>query len=174
MHPISANLQPSLEVTCKNSCVDVASSEISNPIESIASSRSMFGNNDDCLKKEPCWNSFDSPEMMQDSVNNHHTGNNFENELQLKEEMDDSKIKVDDVAIQLGIAESGMDVRNYAKNLPNERTTELKTKLGETRKHLSPHDLKSKASNKGSLHFFPGARLEAKDFNEKWYVNLFI
>ncbi|XP_011872966.1 PREDICTED: PHD finger protein 20 isoform X3 [Vollenhovia emeryi] len=71
--------------------------------------------------------------------------------------------KVNTVAMQLGIVESETSMKTDAKDLKEE------LKLPGNKEFDKSEELKPKVLNRGGLKFFPGAKLEAKDFNEKWY-----
>ncbi|XP_017876601.1 PHD finger protein 20 isoform X2 [Ceratina calcarata] len=93
------------------------------------------------------------------------TSNSKETESTAKQE---SEIQVNTVAVQLGIVESN-DIKHTQKDLTVKE--ELKTiKVEEKKVFDKPEELKPKIFNRGGLKFFPGAKLEAKDFNEKWYT----
>ncbi|XP_006566203.1 PHD finger protein 20 isoform X6 [Apis mellifera] len=76
-----------------------------------------------------------------------------------------SEIEVNTMAVQLGIVESDITMKHIQKDLVIKE--ELKNIKIEDEK--TSEELKPKIFNRGGLKFFPGAKLEAKDFNEKWY-----
>lgn len=93
------------------------------------------------------------------------TNSKEEAESTVKQE---SGMQVNTVAVQLGIVESN-DIKQTQKELSVKE--ELKTiKVEEQKVFDKPEDMKPKIFNRGGLKFFPGAKLEAKDFNEKWYA----
>lgn len=75
-----------------------------------------------------------------------------------------SEIEVNTMAVQLGIVESDITMKHIQKDLAIKE--ELKNIKIEDEK--TSEELKPKIFNRGGLKFFPGAKLEAKDFNEKW------
>jgi len=73
-------------------------------------------------------------------------------------------LKADTVAMQLGIVEPAMTgAKDVIKN---------ESKLSDEKEFDKSEELKPKVLNRGGLKFFTGAKLEAKDFNEKWQVSL--
>ncbi|XP_043514068.1 PHD finger protein 20 isoform X1 [Frieseomelitta varia] len=79
-----------------------------------------------------------------------------------------SEIEVNTMAVQLGIVESNIAIKHIQKDLVI-KEEELKVKMEDEKVFDKPEELKPKIFNRGGLKFFPGAKLEAKDFNEKWY-----
>lgn len=80
---------------------------------------------------------------------------------------ENSEIEVNTMAAQLGIVESDVAMKNIQKELVIKE--ELKNiKLEDEKAFDKPDDLKTRILNRDGLKFFPGAKLEAKDFNEKW------
>ncbi|KZC14266.1 PREDICTED: uncharacterized protein LOC107192360 [Dufourea novaeangliae] len=78
------------------------------------------------------------------------------------------EMEVNTMAAQLGIVESDMAIKNIQKDLIIKE--ELKNiKIEDDKAFDKPEELKTKVLNRDGLKFFPGAKLEAKDFNEKWY-----
>ncbi|XP_017758548.1 PREDICTED: uncharacterized protein LOC108549586 isoform X3 [Eufriesea mexicana] len=92
-----------------------------------------------------------------------------ENVIPVKEEINkNSDIEVNTMAVQLGIVESDVAIKHIQKDLAIKE--ELKSiKMEDEKAFDKPEELKPKIFNRGGLKFFPGAKLEAKDFNEKWY-----
>lgn len=83
---------------------------------------------------------------------------------------DKARLKVNTVAMQLGIVEPGATMKSGTKDLAMKK--ELKgMKLSDEKEFDKSEELKPKILNRGGLKFFPGAKLEAKDFNEKWQVS---
>ncbi|XP_025157823.1 PHD finger protein 20 isoform X2 [Harpegnathos saltator] len=81
--------------------------------------------------------------------------------------MENSDSKVNTVAMQLGIVEPGI-IKTVAKDLMIKE--ELKDiKLSDDKEFDKTEEIKPKVLNKDGLKFYPGAKLEAKDFSEKWY-----
>ncbi|XP_066583660.1 PHD finger protein 20-like protein 1 isoform X2 [Prorops nasuta] len=84
------------------------------------------------------------------------------------EAVNNSNIKVNTMAVQLGIMEPEVAMENVTNNIIiKEELKDLKS--SEDKKFDSSVDLKPKSTSKGGIKFFPGAKLEAKDFNDKWY-----
>lgn len=84
--------------------------------------------------------------------------------------MENSDNKVNTVAVQLGIVEPGT-MKTVAKDLMIKE--ELKDiKLSDDKEFDKADEIKPKVLNRGGLKFYPGAKLEAKDFSEKWQVLL--
>lgn len=81
--------------------------------------------------------------------------------------IENSDSKVNTVAMQLGIVEPGVTMKADAKDLIMKE--ELKNiKLSDDKEFDKSEELKPKLNRDGTK-FYPGAKLEAKDFNEKWY-----
>ncbi|XP_011343057.1 PHD finger protein 20 isoform X2 [Ooceraea biroi] len=81
---------------------------------------------------------------------------------------DKARLKVNTVAMQLGIVEPGATMKTGTKDLVMKK--ELKSvKLSDEKEFDKSEELKPKVLNRGGLKFYPGAKLEAKDFNDKWY-----
>ncbi|KAG7205562.1 hypothetical protein KM043_007536 [Ampulex compressa] len=86
----------------------------------------------------------------------------------VRETVDNSEMKVNTMAMQLGIVEPEVAMKNAPKDIIMKE--DLKSiKIAEEKEFDKPEELKPKMVNRGGLKFFPGAKLEAKDFNEKWY-----
>lgn len=84
--------------------------------------------------------------------------------------VENSDSKVNTVAMQLGIVEPGT-IKTAAKDLMMKE--ELKDiKLSDDKEFDKAEEIKPKLFNKDGLKFYPGAKLEAKDFSEKWQVLL--
>lgn len=84
--------------------------------------------------------------------------------------IENSDSKVNTVAMQLGIVEPGVTMKADAKDLIMKE--ELKNiKLSDDKEFDKSEELKPKLNRDGTK-FYPGAKLEAKDFNEKWQVLL--
>ena len=86
----------------------------------------------------------------------------------LKQEItENSQIEVNTMAVQLGIVGVRCGNEKYTKELVIKE--ELKNiKLEDEKAFDKPDDLKPRILNRDGLKFFPGAKLEAKDFNDKW------
>ncbi|CAL7943861.1 unnamed protein product [Xylocopa violacea] len=85
-----------------------------------------------------------------------------------QEIVENSEMEVNTMAEQLGIVESDVAIKHIQKDLTIK--DELKTmKIEEEKVFDKPEELKPRICNRDGLKFFPGAKLEAKDFNEKWY-----
>ncbi|XP_076282209.1 PHD finger protein MBD-R2 isoform X2 [Lasioglossum baleicum] len=86
-----------------------------------------------------------------------------------KQEINENlELEVNTMAVQLGIVESDMTIKNIQKDLIIKE--ELKNiKIDDDKTFDKPEELKAKVLNRDGLKFFPGAKLEAKDFNDKWY-----
>lgn len=83
--------------------------------------------------------------------------------------IENADIKVNTVAMQLGIVEPETTMKTVAKDLIIK--DELKSiKLSDDKEFDKSEELKPKILNQGGLNFLPGEKLEAKDFNEKWQV----
>jgi len=148
--------------------LDLINSEILN-LEHSASpllSEARTPKSDSC--GETCYS---RPESSADSLNLPDNSEIADNEYKVKEESkisvkdkptENSDNKVNTVAMQLGIVESET-MKTGAKDLKKELTSNKEFDKSE--------ELKPKVLNRGGLKFFPGAKLEAKDFNEKWQVS---
>ncbi|XP_053979271.1 PHD finger protein 20 isoform X1 [Hylaeus volcanicus] len=90
-------------------------------------------------------------------------------ETPVKHEMHENlEMEVNTMAVQLGIVESDVAMEHIQKDLIIKE--ELKNiKIEDEKAFDKPGELKAKMLNRDSLKFFPGAKLEAKDFNDKWY-----
>jgi len=75
-------------------------------------------------------------------------------------------LKADTVAMQLGIVEPTVIKTGTKDLIKNE------SKLSDEKEFDKSEELKPKVLGRGGLKFFTGAKLEAKDFNEKWQVSL--
>ncbi|KAI4502468.1 hypothetical protein M0802_002380 [Mischocyttarus mexicanus] len=85
-----------------------------------------------------------------------------------EESSEDPDVKVNSMAIKLGIVEPEEAMQHASKDLIH--TKELNGFKEVNEKEFDKvNDSKAKILNRGSLKFFQGAKLEAKDFNEKWY-----
>lgn len=80
--------------------------------------------------------------------------------------IENSDNKMNTVAMQLGIVEPETAMKTSAKDL----MVKEEIKLSSNKVFDKSEELKPKVLNRGDLKFFPGAKLEAKDFNEKWQV----
>lgn len=88
-----------------------------------------------------------------------------------KTSVENSDSKMNTVAMQLGIVEPETTMKTVAKDLMlKDELTGIK--LSDDKEFDKTEGLKPKVLNRGGLKFFPGAKLEAKDFNEKWQVSL--
>ncbi|XP_033180015.1 PHD finger protein 20 isoform X4 [Bombus impatiens] len=157
--------------------LDLINSEILNLEQSTSSLnsglRTLKSNNcgETCSSRpEPSVNSFnllDSTELLD---NGYRTCSvKQENVCTVQQEINkNSEIEVNTMAVQLGIVESDIAIKHIQKDLAIKE--ELKSMEVEDEKIFDkPEELKPKIFNRGGLKFFPGAKLEAKDFNEKWY-----
>ncbi|KAK2576180.1 hypothetical protein KPH14_007497 [Odynerus spinipes] len=153
--------------------LDLINAEILNMRHSPLLSEDRTPKSDSC--GDTCYS---RPESSADSVNLLETTDSMEqgcrlsvekNSRNMKEEMlEDSEIKVNTMAIQLGIVEPEIAMQHVPKDLI------LKNELNgfkevDEKDFDKADDLKTKVLSRDSLKFFPGAKLEAKDFNEKWY-----
>lgn len=84
--------------------------------------------------------------------------------------IDSTEMKVNTVAMQLGIVEPVTEMKTAVKDLIIKE--EFKNIKLSTDKEFDKSESKSKISNRNGLNFFPGCKLEAKDFSEKWQVLL--
>ncbi|XP_076686352.1 PHD finger protein MBD-R2 isoform X4 [Andrena cerasifolii] len=112
------------------------------------------------------------PPDSSELVNNSHKAVTLKVEaatpLTKQEITENSEIEVNTMAVQLGIVESDVAMKNIQKELVIKE--ELKNiKLEDEKAFDKPDDLKTRILSRDGLKFFPGAKLEAKDFNEKWY-----
>nr|XP_034186180.1 PHD finger protein 20 isoform X3 [Osmia lignaria] len=116
-------------------------------------------------------NELDSTESVDNGYKNLNIKekDSIKEEVPIKQEANETpEVQVNTMAVQLGIVESDMAMKHIQKNLIIKE--ELKNVKMEDEKVFEKSDeLKPKILNKGGLKFFPGAKLEAKDFNEKWY-----
>ncbi|EFN74931.1 Tudor domain-containing protein PHF20L1 [Camponotus floridanus] len=158
--------------------LDLINSEILN-LEHSASpllSEARTPKSDSC--GETCYS---RPESSTDSLNLPDGSEVMENECKmasLKEEIatlvndklvENSDNKVNTVAMQLGIVEAGATMKADVKDLIIKE--ELKNiKLSDDKEFDKSEELKPKVLNRDGTKFYPGAKLEAKDFNEKWQV----
>lgn len=126
---------------------------------------------------------YSRPESSADSLNLAENSEVVDNECKMttpKEEtvtpvkeksVENSDNKVNTVAMQLGIVESKTAMKTSSKDLIIKE--ELKgIKLSEEKEFDKSEELKPKVLHRDGLNFYPGAKLEAKDFNEKWQVLL--
>lgn len=156
--------------------LDLINSEILN-LEHSASpllSEARTPKSDSC--GETCYS---RPESSADSLNLPDSSEVTDNEYKMinsKEERKISKMdkptensdnKVNTVAMQLGIVEPETEMKTSAKDL----IVKEELKLSGNKEFDKSEDLKPKVLNRGDLKFFPGAKLEAKDFNDKWQVS---
>lgn len=155
--------------------LDLINSEILN-LEHSASpllSEARTPKSDSC--GETCYS---RPESSADSLNLPDSSEVTDNEYKVVNLKKESKVsmkdksaensdnKVNTVAMQLGIVESETAMKTGAKDLKEE------LKLSDNKEFDKSEELKPKVLNhRGGLKFFPGAKLEAKDFNEKWQVS---
>lgn len=160
--------------------LDLINSEILN-LEHSASpllSEARTPKSDSC--GETCYS---RPESSTDSLNLPDSSEVMDNECKmasLKEEIvtlvkdkliENSDSKVNTVAMQLGIVEPEATMKADAKDLIIKE--ELKNiKLSDDKEFDKSEELKPKVLNRDGTKFYPGAKLEAKDFNEKWQVLL--
>jgi len=155
--------------------LDLINSEILN-LEHSASpllSEARTPKSDSC--GETCYS---RPESSADSLNNSEITDNEYKVINPKEEKkvsvkdkptENLDNKVNTVAMQLGIVEpeTAMKTDLSAKDL----MVKEELKLSDNKEFDKSEELKPKILNRGGLKFFPGAKLEAKDFNEKWQVS---
>ncbi|KAL0109349.1 hypothetical protein PUN28_014432 [Cardiocondyla obscurior] len=150
--------------------LDLINSEILN-LEHSASpllSEARTPKSDSC--GETCYS---RPESSADSLNLPDSSEATDNEykmVHLKEESktpvkdkstENSDNKINSVMIQLGIVEPETAMKTGTKDLKEG------LKLSANKEFDKSEELKPK--NRGDLKFFPGAKLEAKDFNDQWY-----
>lgn len=160
--------------------LDLINSEILNLEQSISPLISEGRAQKSDTPKETCSS---EPALLADSLNELDSTESVDNEYKnlnikekdsIKEEVpvkqeanEASEVQVNTMAVQLGIVESDMAMKHIQKNLIIKE--ELKNVKMEDEKVFEKSDeLKPKILNRGGLKFFPGAKLEAKDFNEKW------
>ncbi|XP_072765570.1 PHD finger protein 20 isoform X4 [Anoplolepis gracilipes] len=155
--------------------LDLINSEILNLEHSTSPlSEARTPKSDSC--GETCYS---RPESSMDSLNLPDGSEVTDNECKmanLKEEIvtlvkdklvENSDSKVNTVAMQLGIVE-GATMKADGKDLIIKE--ELKNiKLSDDKEFDKSEELKPKVLNRDGTKFYPGAKLEAKDFNEKWY-----
>lgn len=154
--------------------LDLINSEILN-LEHSASpllSEARTPKSDSC--GEMCYS---RPESSADSLNLPDSSEVTDNEYKAIIPKEESKIsmkdkstensdnKVTTVAMQLGIVEPETAMKSNAKDLMVKEELKLPGKEFDKSEELKP-----KVLNRGGMKFFPGAKLEAKDFNEKWQV----
>lgn len=155
--------------------LDLINSEILN-LEHSASpllSEARTPKSDSC--GETCYS---RPESSADSLNLPDSSEVTDNEYKVINSKEESKISVKDkstensdnkvntVAMQLGIVEPETAMKTDAKDL----MVKEELKLPGNKEFDKSEELKPKVLNRGGMKFFPGAKLEAKDFNEKWQV----
>lgn len=156
--------------------LDLINSEILN-LEHSASpllSEARTPKSDSC--GETCYS---RPESSADSLNLPDNSEITDNEYKMINSKEERKIsemdkpsknsdnKVNTVAMQLGIVEPETEMKTSAKDL----ITKEELKLSGNKEFDKSEELKPKVLNRGDLKFFPGAKLEAKDFNDKWQVS---
>ncbi|XP_018349614.1 PREDICTED: PHD finger protein 20 isoform X3 [Trachymyrmex septentrionalis] len=154
--------------------LDLINSEILN-LEHSASpllSEARTPKSDSC--GETCYS---RPESSADSLNLLDNSEITDNEYKIINSKEERKIsemdkpsknsdnKVNTVAMQLGIVEPETEMKTSAKDL----IAKEELKLSGNKEFDKSEELKPKVLNRGDLKFFPGAKLEAKDFNDKWY-----
>lgn len=156
--------------------LDLINSEILNLEHSVSPllSEARTPKSDSC--GEPCYS---RPESSTDSLNPLDSSESIDAGCKItqKEEtvtmvkdrtMENSDSKVNTVAMQLGIVEPGT-MKTVAKDLMLKE--ELKDiKLSDDKEFDKTEEIKPKVLNRDGLMFYPGAKLEAKDFSEKWQV----
>lgn len=160
--------------------LDLINSEILNleHSSSLLVSEARTPKSDSC--GETCYS---RPESSMDSLNLPDSLEVTDNECKmtnLKEEIvtlvkdklvENSDNKVTTVAMQLGIVEAEATMKADGKNLIIKE--DLKNiKLPDDKEFDKAEELKPKVLNRDGTKFYPGAKLEAKDFNEKWQVLL--
>ncbi|XP_018392140.1 PREDICTED: PHD finger protein 20 isoform X2 [Cyphomyrmex costatus] len=154
--------------------LDLINSEILN-LEHSASpllSEARTPKSDSC--GETCYS---RPESSTDSLNLPDSSEVTDNECKMINSKEEKKIpemdkptensdnKVNTVAMQLGIVEPETEMKTSAKDI----IVKEELKLSGNKEFDKSEELKPKVLNRGDLKFFPGAKLEAKDFNDKWY-----
>ncbi|XP_025991994.2 uncharacterized protein LOC105202675 isoform X4 [Solenopsis invicta] len=155
--------------------LDLINSEILN-LETSASpllSEARTPKSDSC--GETCYS---RPESSADSLNLPDNSEVADNECKMTNLKENDKIfvkdksienisdnKVNTVAMQLGIVESETTMKSDTKDL----MVKEELKLPGNKEFDKSEELKPKILNRGGLKFYPGAKLEAKDFSEKWY-----
>lgn len=156
--------------------LDLINSEILNLEQSISPMSSGLKTLKSDNYRETC---ISQPKLSVDSFNLLDSSELFDNgykNLNIKEENTylvtqeinkTSEIEVNTMAVQLGIVESNIAIKHIQKDLVI-KEKELKVKMEDEKVFDKPEELKPKIFNRGGLKFFPGAKLEAKDFNEKW------
>lgn len=159
--------------------LDLINSEILNLEYSISPSLSeaRTPKSDSC--GEPCYS---RPESSTDSLNPLDSSESADTGCKMttmKEDtmttmkdrlIENSDSKMNTVAMQLGIVEPGI-IKTVAKDLIIKE--ELKDiKLCDDKDFDKTEEIKPKVFNRDGLKFYPGAKLEAKDFSEKWQVML--
>ncbi|XP_036150308.1 PHD finger protein 20-like [Monomorium pharaonis] len=91
-----------------------------------------------------------------------------EGKISMKDKLiENSDNKVNTVAMQLGIVEPAE--ADAMKCDVKDLIVKEELKLTENKEFDKSEELKPKVLNRGGLKFYPGAKLEAKDFSEKWY-----
>ncbi|KOC63389.1 PHD finger protein 20-like protein 1 [Habropoda laboriosa] len=156
--------------------LDLINSEIFNLEQSI----SPMNSGARTPKSDSCGESYSRPEPSTDLFNlldSTEVVNSRCKTSSVKEEIvpavkseitENTEMEVNTMAVQLGIVESDVTMKHIQKDLTLKE--ELKGIKIEDEKPLDKSEgLKPKIFNRGGLTFFPGAKLEAKDFNEKWY-----
>nr|XP_012135434.1 PREDICTED: PHD finger protein 20 isoform X2 [Megachile rotundata] len=162
--------------------LDLINSEILNleqsisPLVSEAKTQKVDTSKETCASEPASLvdssNELDSKEILDNGYKN----SNVKEKNSIKQEKvpaqqevnENSEVQVNTVAVQLGIVESDIAMKDIQKSLIIKE--ELKNVKMEDEKVFEKTDeLKPKILNRGGLKFFPGAKLEAKDFNEKWY-----
>ena len=157
--------------------LDLINSEILNLEQSISPMNSSLKTLKSDNYRETCisqsklsvdsFNLLDSTELIDNGCKNLNIKE--ENTYPVAQEINkNSEIEVNTMAVQLGIVESNIAMKHIQKDLVI-KEEELKSMKMENEKVFDkPEELKPKVFNRGGLKFFPGAKLEAKDFNEKW------
>ncbi|XP_020283446.1 PHD finger protein 20 isoform X2 [Pseudomyrmex gracilis] len=117
---------------------------------------------------------YSRPESSADSLTSLEVADNEFKMTTPKEEMKDklsenSDSKLNTVAMQLGIVESGTTMETNTKDLMLKEELKTIELCPNNKEFQKTEELKPKVLNCGGLDFSPGAKLEAKDFNEKWY-----
>ncbi|XP_047362274.1 PHD finger protein 20 isoform X3 [Vespa velutina] len=154
--------------------LDLINAEILNMRHSPLISEDRTPKSDSC--GETCYS---RPESSADSVNLLETSDLMDqqrcklsagrNSSIMKEgTLNGTEIKANNMAIQSGIVESEKKVQHVSKDV-NPKTEVNGFKKANEKEFDKGNNVKSKTLNRDSLKFFPGAKLEAKDFNEKWY-----
>nr|XP_033340930.1 PHD finger protein 20 [Megalopta genalis] len=176
-HPDPAIMSVKSSTSYAQEDLDLINSEILNLEQSISPllSEARTPKSDSC--GETCSS---RPESSADSINMTDSADVIDNGFKtlpvkseimspIKQEINENlELEVNTMAAQLGIVESDVTIKNIQKDLIIKE--ELKNiKIDDDKTFDKPEELKTKVLSRDGLKFFPGAKLEAKDFNDKWY-----